>query len=157
MRVGIGYDMHRLAPGRKLMLGGIAIPGSPGLLGHSDGDVLLHAIADALLGAMGAPDLGELFPDTDERFKHAESRRFIEAIGERLTQGGFRIENVDAVLIAEAPKLLPHKRAIINNIQLLLKLQAHQVNVKAKTNEGLDAVGRQEAIAAYAVVLIDAP
>ena len=157
MRVGIGYDIHRVDPSRKLMLGGVEIPGGPGLLGHSDGDVLLHAIADALLGAMGEADLGELFPSADERYKNYESRRFIEDIYARLVQAGFRIVNVDAIVIAEAPTLLPHKRAMIDNIQLLLRLQARQVHVKAKTNDGLDAVGRKEAIAAYAVALIDAP
>ena len=157
MRVGIGYDIHRFDPKRKLILGGVEIPGGPGLAGHSDADALLHAIADALLGAMGEPDLGELFPDDDPRYKNADSRQLLEAVHERLVQKGFRIINVDAVIIAQTPKLAAHKIAIIANIQRLLRLQEHEVNVKAKTAEGLDAIGQSQAIAVHAVALIDAP
>ena len=157
MRVGIGYDIHRVDPKRPLKLGGVEIPGGPGLAGHSDADVLLHAIADALLGAMGEADLGTLFPDTDDKYRDADSRALLEAVHERLVQQGYKILNVDAVVIAERPKLAGHKAAIIASIQRLLRLQARQVNVKAKTAEGLDAVGRQQAIAVHAVALIDAP
>ena len=157
MRVGIGYDVHRFDAKRKLKLGGIEIPGSPGLAGHSDADVLLHAIADALLGAMGEPDLGTLFPDTDPQYRGADSRALLEKVQERLVQQGYKIVNVDTVIVAETPKLAEHKPAIVASIQRLLRLQDRQVNVKAKTAEGLDAIGQKKAIAVHAVVLIDAP
>lgn len=157
MRIGIGYDVHRVDPARTLNLGGVEIPGSPGLAGHSDADALLHAISDALLGAMGEPDLGELFPDTDPQYRDADSQRLLEMIHARLVQAGYRIVNIDAVVMAEAPKLAPHKTAIVNNIQRLLRLQARQVNVKAKTAEGLGAIGHNQAIAAYAVALLESP
>ncbi len=156
MRVGIGYDIHRFDPQRKLILGGVEIPGAPGLAGHSDADVLLHAIADALLGALGEPDLGELFPNTDTRYKDCSSHVFLDDIHTRLTQQGYHIVNVDTTLIAETPKLAPYKSAMIANIQRLLKLQARQVNVKATTAEGLGAVGHAQGIAAHAVALIHA-
>lgn len=157
MRVGIGYDIHRVDPQRKLMLGGVEISGSPGLAGHSDADVLLHAVADALLGAMGEPDLGELFPSTDERYRNCDSGALLDQVHERLVQQGYRIANIDAVIIAQSPQLSPHKRTILANVQRLLRLQERQVNLKAKTAEGLDAVGHGQAIAAYAVALLEAP
>ena len=157
MRVGIGYDIHRFDQERKLILGGIEIPGGPGLAGHSDADAVLHAIADALLGAMGGPDLGELFPDDDPRYRDYDSARLLDEVHARLVQQGYRIVNVDAVILAQAPKLAPHKQAMQQSIQRVLRLQDRQVNLKAKTAEGLDAVGRNEAIAVHAVVLIDSP
>lgn len=156
MRVGIGYDIHRTDADRKLMLGGVEIPGAPGLVGHSDADVLLHAISDALLGAMGDPSLGELFPDTDPQYKDADSRKLLDAVHARLTQAGFRISNIDAVIIAQTPKLSPHKTAMTASIQRLLRLQDRQINLKAKTAEGLDALGHSQAIAVHAVALIEA-
>ncbi len=154
MRVGIGYDIHPLVEGRKLMLGGLHIPHAKGLQGHSDGDGLLHAITDALLGAAGLGDIGELFPDTDPDFKDADSGTLLKAAFEQVKRRGYEVENIDCNIIAQSPKLKPFKSQMEARIAGLLEIETRRVNVKAKTNEGLDAVGRKEAIATQAVVLL---
>ena len=152
MRVGIGYDIHRLKKGRKLVLGGVVIPYPQGLWGHSDGDVLIHAVVDALLGAAGLGDIGGHFSDKDAKYKNADSRLFLRAVREMLRKKKLKIVNVDAVLIAEAPKLFATKAEMGANLARELGIKSSQVNVKAKTNEGLGALGRKEAIACQAVV-----
>lgn len=153
-RVGIGYDIHRLVEGRRLLLGGIEIPYVKGLLGHSDGDVLLHAVCDAVLGALGLGDVGEHFPDTDQCYRGISSRELLKKVSALLKDNGFRVNQLDSVIIAEEPNLLPFKKQIREDIALVLEMSAKDVNIKAKTNEGLDAIGRKEAIAAYAVAII---
>ncbi len=153
-RIGIGYDIHRLVDGRKLVLGGVEMPFEKGLLGHSDSDVLTHAICDALLGAAGLGDIGTHFPDSDPRWAGASSLEFLARVVELVTQKGYRIANVDATVMAERPKLMPYVQAIREKLASVLQIDIDQVNVKAKTNEGLESVGRNEAMAAQAVVLI---
>jgi 2-C-methyl-D-erythritol 2,4-cyclodiphosphate synthase len=153
-RIGIGYDIHRLVEGRKLVLGGVEIPFEKGLLGHSDSDVLSHAICDALLGAAALGDIGAHFPDTDPRWAGASSLDFLAHAVELITDRGYSIANVDATVMAEHPKLRPHIQAIRERLASVLRVDVDQVNVKAKTNEGLESVGRNEAMAAQAVVLI---
>ena len=148
MAVGFGYDIHRLVPGRKLLLGGVEIPHPTGLLGHSDGDVLLHAVIDALLGAAGLGDIGRLFPDTDPAIKGISSARMIEKVM-GLLQGRWEVENVDVTVVAEAPKLAPHNEAIRARVSALVGCP--RISIKAKTNEGLGYIGAKEAIACYAV------
>lgn len=155
MRIGIGYDVHRLESGRKLILGGVDIPHSAGLLGHSDADVLAHAIGDALLGAAALGDLGHHFPDTDERYKDADSLDLLAQIGQLLQQEGYRIVNIDSTIAAQAPRLAPYIAKMRTNIAAALDLQAGQVSVKATTTEGLGFAGRQEGISAQAIVLIE--
>lgn len=155
MRAGIGYDIHRLAEGRRLVLGGVEIPSVVGLDGHSDADVLLHAIIDALLGAIGAPDVGEQFPSTDPAYANISSLTLLERVRALVTQRGFAVQNVDATIVAESPALSPFKAAMVSKIQSALQLQDGQVSVKAKTNEMLDGVGRREGIAAYAVAVVE--
>jgi 2-C-methyl-D-erythritol 2,4-cyclodiphosphate synthase len=154
-RVGIGYDIHRLVPSRPLMLGGVLIPCDQGLLGHSDGDALLHAIADALLGAAALGDIGRHFPDTDPAFAGADSAVLLTRVCELLARKGFEVVNVDANVIAEQPKLAPHIEKMRARIAEVVRLSLDAVSIKARTNEGLDAVGRGEAIAVHAVVLIE--
>ncbi len=153
-RVGLGYDLHRLVEGRPLMLGGLRIPYARGLLGHSDADVVLHALCDALLGALGQPDIGELFPDQDPRWQGTDSQRFVTEALRRVLAAGYEVGNVDLVIHAQEPKLGPYKAQIRESIAELLGLTADAVGVKATTNEGLDAIGRGEAIACWAAVLI---
>jgi len=153
-RIGIGYDIHRLVEGRKLVLGGVEIPFEKGLLGHSDSDVLTHAICDALLGAAALGDIGTHFPDSDPRWSEASSLKFLEHAVELVGKKGYRIANVDATVITERPKLLPHIQVMRDRLASVLGIDVDQVNVKAKTNEGLESVGRGEAIAAQAVVLL---
>ena len=155
MRIGIGYDIHRLKKGLKLRLGGVTVPHTHGLEGHSDGDALLHAIVDALLGAAGLGDIGGYFSDKDPRFKNVDSRFFLNAIREMLSKKKWEILNVDAVIIAEKPNLSAFKKAICRNIAGELGISASQVNVKAKTNEGLGPVGKGKAIACYAVAALE--
>lgn len=155
MRIGIGYDIHRLAEGRRLVLGGVEIPSIVGLDGHSDADALLHAIIDALLGAIGAPDVGEQFPSSDPAYANISSLALLERVRALVTQRGFTVQNVDATVVAETPQLSPFKAAMVAKIQSALQLKDGQVSVKAKTNEMLDAVGRREGIAAYAVALVE--
>jgi len=153
-RSGIGYDLHRLEPGRRLMIGGIEIPFDKGSVGHSDGDVLAHAICDALLGAAGLGDIGTHFPDSDPKWKGADSLGFLKRIHELFEKYGLHIFHIDAVVIAERPKLGPHFPAMREALANALSIDAEQINLKAKTNEGVDAIGRGEAIAAYAVATI---
>ncbi len=154
MRVGIGYDIHQLVAGRKLVLGGLTIPYDKGLAGHSDGDGLLHAITDALLGAAGMGDIGEMYPDTDPQHKDADSGTLLKATYEQVRRRGWEIENIDCNIIAQAPRLRKYKSQMEARVAGLLEIETRRVNVKAKTNEGLDAVGRKEAIATQAVVLL---
>jgi 2-C-methyl-D-erythritol 2,4-cyclodiphosphate synthase len=153
-RIGQGYDCHALVPGRKLVIGGVAIPHAAGLLGHSDADVLLHAVIDALLGAAGLGDIGRHFPDTDARFAGADSRDLLRETARRVAAAGYAVGNVDATIIAQAPKMAPHIEAMVANIARDLELDAGQVNIKAKTNERLGYLGRGEGIAAEAVALV---
>ena len=153
-RIGQGYDCHALVPGRPLIIGGVTIPHRVGLLGHSDADVLLHAITDALFGAAGLGDIGKHFPDTDPQFKGADSRRLLREAGRRVNEYGYSIGNIDATIIAQAPKMAPHLPGMIANIAEDLGLDPARVNLKAKTNERLGWEGREEGIAAQAVALL---
>jgi 2-C-methyl-D-erythritol 2,4-cyclodiphosphate synthase len=155
-RNGIGYDLHRLELGRKLILGGVEVPFERGPAGHSDGDVLAHAIGDALLGAAGLGDMGIHFPDTDPRWKGVKSLLFLEQIRERLDERSLHIVHVDAVVITEQPKLAPYFPAMREALAKSLAIRPEQINVKAKTNEGVDAIGRGEAIAAQAIATLEA-
>ena len=155
MRIGFGYDSHRFAEGRPLVLGGVDIPGAAGLAGHSDADVLLHAVIDALLGAAALGDIGSHFPDTDPKWKGADSAKLLEAVMEEVAAAGYRVVNVDATVICERPKLLPHVPAIRARIAELLRIAVSNVSVKGKTNEGMDAVGRGEGIAVHCVALLE--
>jgi 2-C-methyl-D-erythritol 2,4-cyclodiphosphate synthase len=155
LRIGQGYDIHALVPGRKLLIGGVDIAFDRGLLGHSDGDVLLHAICDALLGAAGLGDIGGRFPDTDERLRGADSGTLLAAIGGEVRSRGFAIVNIDTTIIAQAPRMAPHIPAMVDNVGRLLEIDASRVNIKAKTNERLGFLGRGEGIAALAIALID--
>lgn len=152
MRVGIGYDIHALKKGRRLVLGGVVVPHTMGLAGHSDADVVWHAIVDAILGAMGSGDIGELFPDQDPAYKDAESAIFVRRVLSRLKNRGLRIAHVDAVIQAEAPKLGPFKEKIKAAVARQLGLGLSSIGLKAKTNEGFGAVGRRQAIACQAIV-----
>jgi 2-C-methyl-D-erythritol 2,4-cyclodiphosphate synthase len=155
IRIGLGHDTHRLAPGRPLVIGGVTIPHDVGPVAHSDGDVLLHAITDALLGAAGSGDIGEWFPDNDPQYSGADSGVLLERVVSRLAEGGWSIVNLDCTVHAQRPKLSPFKPAIAERVASLLQIEARQVNVKAKTGEKVGPVGREEAIAADAVVLIE--
>lgn len=154
-RAGIGYDLHRLAEGRKLMIGGVDVPFGKGSVGHSDGDVLCHALCDALLGAAGLGDIGTHFPDTDPQWKGASSLLFLEHTRELLEQRRLRIANVDAVVICERPKLGPHFPAMRAEIARSLGITLDRVNLKAKTNEGTGEIGRGEAIAAQVIAMLE--
>lgn len=154
-RAGIGYDLHRLEAGRKLIVGGIEVPFDKGPAGHSDGDVLAHAITDALLGAAGLGDIGTHFPDTDPEWKGVSSLVFLEHVSTMLETNGLHIVHIDAVVICERPKLGPHFPAMREALAKSLGIRADQINLKAKTNEGVDAVGRGEAIAAQAIATIE--
>lgn len=151
-RVGVGYDIHRLVEGRPLILGGITIPHNKGLLGHSDGDALLHAIADAMLGSLALGDIGRHFPDTDPKFKDADSKKLLEAVLSLVKKNGFVPVNIDSNIIAEEPKLVPHISKMSECVASILKIPAGSVSVKARTNEGLDSIGRGEAMAVHVVV-----
>jgi 2-C-methyl-D-erythritol 2,4-cyclodiphosphate synthase len=153
-RIGEGWDLHTLVPGRKLVIGGVEIPFDRGLLGHSDADVLLHAITDALLGAAGLGDIGRHFPDTDERFRNADSVLLLTEAARRVREQGLQIGNVDSTVIAQAPKLAPYIEAMRARIAAALDLEPGRVNVKAKTSEKLGPVGQGQAIEARAVVLL---
>jgi 2-C-methyl-D-erythritol 2,4-cyclodiphosphate synthase len=153
-RVGQGYDCHALVPGRALIIGGVTIPHTTGLLGHSDADVLLHAVIDALIGAAALGDIGKHFPDTDLEFSGANSRVLLREAAKRVREAGYLIGNVDATIIAQAPKMAPHIGQMIAHIAADLEVERQQVNIKAKTNEKLGYLGREEGIAAEAVALI---
>ena len=153
-RIGQGYDCHALVEGRKLIIGGVTIPHTTGLLGHSDADVLLHAITDALFGAAGLGDIGRHFPDTAAEFAGADSRVLLREARKRVAEAGFAVGNVDATIIAQRPKMAPHISTMVANIAADLGIAVGQVNIKAKTNEKLGYLGREEGIAAEAVALI---
>lgn len=156
MRVGMGYDVHRLVEERRLILGGVEIPYEKGLLGHSDADVLLHAIMDAMLGAAALGDIGRHFPDTDPAYKGADSMVLLEACREKLRAAGYRVHNLDALICAQAPKMAPHTETMRANIARALALDVDAVNVKATTTERLGFVGDGSGISAYAVCLLEA-
>jgi 2-C-methyl-D-erythritol 2,4-cyclodiphosphate synthase len=153
-RVGIGHDVHRLVLGRKLMLGGIEVPHTHGLSGHSDADVVLHAICDAILGAAGLGDIGEHFPDTDAKYEGVSSSVFLKQVIQKAHDAGWAVENVDVMILAQEPKLQEFKPKMKYHIARQLNIDGPQVNIKAGTNEGLGYIGAQEGIAAYAVVLL---
>jgi len=157
MRVGQGFDVHRLVTGRRLVIGGVEIPFELGLAGHSDADVLLHAITDALLGASGLGDIGRHFPDSDPAYKDADSRTLLRAAAASVREAGFSVANVDATIIAQAPRMAPHLARMAENIAADLGIAPAQVNVKAKTAERLGFIGRGEGIAAEAVALLQGP
>jgi 2-C-methyl-D-erythritol 2,4-cyclodiphosphate synthase len=152
---GIGYDSHRLAPGRRLLLGGVEIPHERGLDGHSDADVLAHAVIDALLGAAGLGDIGEHFPDTDERFRDADSMQLLAIAVTSVIAENLQIVNVDCTIVMEAPKISPHRAAIRERLAATLRLETARVNVKASTGEGMGFVGRGEGVAALAVASLE--
>jgi 2-C-methyl-D-erythritol 2,4-cyclodiphosphate synthase len=154
VRIGQGFDVHALVPGRRLVLGGVSIEHGQGLLGHSDADVLLHAITDALLGAAGLGDIGRSYPDSDPRYRDADSRALLAEVAQRIQQEGWRVGNLDCVVIAEQPRIAPYIEAIRASIARLLDTEPARVNVKGKTTERLGFIGRGEAIAASAVVLL---
>ena len=156
MRVGIGHDTHRFAAGRPLLLGGVRVEHARGLDGHSDADIVLHAVTDALLGAAGLGDIGDAYPDTDPQWKGADSRLFLRETLTRLNRAGWRVVNLDVIIFAQEPKLGPVKAAIRANLAALVGLSPEAVNVKAKTGERVGHIGRAEAIACQAVVLIEA-
>ena len=157
MRIGMGYDVHRLVQDRKLIMGGVEIPYEKGLLGHSDADVLLHAIMDALLGAAALGDIGKHFPDTDPAYKGISSMKLLTHVGELLEENRFLIENIDATIIAQAPKMRPHIEQMRANIADALRIETEQVNVKATTEEGLGFTGAGEGISAQAICLLTSP
>ncbi|MGN0993710.1 MAG: 2-C-methyl-D-erythritol 2,4-cyclodiphosphate synthase [Butyricicoccus sp.] len=155
MRIGHGYDVHRLVEGRPCILGGVTIPYEKGLLGHSDADVLVHAIMDALLGAAALGDIGQLFPDSNPAYENADSLVLLEQVGIVLSQAGLRVSNIDATILAQAPKMAPHILQMRKNIASALSIDSGQVSVKATTEEGLGFTGSGEGIAAHAVCLIE--
>ncbi len=154
MRIGQGYDVHRLVTGRKLIIGGVDIPYGKGLLGHSDADVLVHAVMDALLGAAALGDIGEHFPDTDEKYRDISSIELLREVGELLAENGYIIENIDSTILAQKPKLLEYRRQMEKNIASALGIEPGQVSVKATTEEGLGFTGNEEGISAHAIALI---
>jgi 2-C-methyl-D-erythritol 2,4-cyclodiphosphate synthase len=155
MRIGQGSDVHALVEGRKLVIGGVTIPFGKGLAGHSDADVLVHAVCDALLGAAALGDIGRHFPDTDPKYRNADSRAFLREVAAKVSDAGFAIANLDATIHAEAPKMAPHIGAMVANLAADLGLPASRINVKAKTAERLGAIGRSEGIAAEAIALLE--
>lgn len=154
MRIGMGYDVHKLVPNRDLILGGVKIPHELGLLGHSDADVLLHSIMDALLGAAALGDIGKHFPDTDPAYKGADSVKLLEHVGRLIREAGYSIENIDATIIAQRPKMRPHIDTMRRNIKEALGIELDQINVKATTEEGLGFTGSEDGISAQAICLL---
>lgn len=155
MRIGIGYDIHKLVPGRKLIIGGVEIPYEKGLLGHTDADVLVHAVIDALLGAAGLGDIGQHFPDSDKKWKDANSFNLLEVIYIALKKKSYTISNIDSTIVAQEPKLGPHVESMKTYLCKTLEIKDSQINIKVKTNEGLDSIGQKNAICAYAVALLN--
>src|SRR5690242_21858305 len=155
MRVGIGYDIHPLGKGRKLILGGLDIPHTQGLIGHSDADALVHAVCDALLGAMGEGDLGRHYPSSDPKYKGISSLKLLEDVMGKLHAKGYRVGNIDTVIVAQAPRLGPHLPAMQKTMAEVANIDPDLINVKVKSGEGLDAVGREEGMVAHAVCLIE--
>lgn len=154
LRIGQGYDVHKLVEGRRLIIGGVDIPHEKGLLGHSDADVLIHAIMDALLGALGLGDIGSHFPDTKEEFKDMDSRVLLRRVNDLLKNSGYALNNMDAVIIAQSPKMAPHIEKMKENLASDLEIDPGLINIKASTTESLGFVGRKEGIQAQAIVLI---
>lgn len=154
MRIGMGYDVHRLVEERKLIMGGVEIPYEKGLLGHSDADVLLHAIIDSILGAAALGDIGKHFPDTDESFRGISSLMLLKEVGKLLRKNGYEIENIDSTIIAQKPKMAPHIQAMVKNIAEALNIDENRVNVKATTEEGLGFTGRCEGISSQSICLL---
>lgn len=154
MRVGIGFDVHRFQSGRKLVLGGVEIPHECGLAGHSDADVLVHALMDALLGALALGDIGEHFPDTDEQYRDISSTQLLQHVSQLIAQKGYQLHNADLMVLAEAPKLAPYKSDMINLLARILQVAVTDISIKATTMEGMGFVGRREGIAAQAVVTL---
>jgi 2-C-methyl-D-erythritol 2,4-cyclodiphosphate synthase len=154
MRIGIGYDSHRLVAGRRLIIGGVDIPHEKGLLGHSDADALLHAVCDAILGAIGAGDIGRHFPDTDPRYKDISSLKLLTDVRALAEEKGYRLNNIDATIVLEKPKLMGYIGLMVENISRVLDLPADRINIKAKTNEGMGFTGQGEGMAAFAVVTV---
>ena len=155
MRIGHGYDVHRLVEGRDLIVGGVKIPHTLGLLGHSDADVLLHAVSDALLGAAGLGDIGKHFPDTDPAYKGADSLKLLEIVAQKVAEKGYRVSNIDVTMIAQKPKLRPYIEAMERNIAAAVGVDADRVNVKATTEERLGFTGSEEGMACHAVCLLE--
>lgn len=154
MRIGMGYDVHKLVPKRKLILGGVDIPYELGLLGHSDADVLLHAIMDSLLGAASLGDIGKHFPDTDDRFKGISSIELLKEVGKLISEKGYKVENIDATIIAQKPKMAPHIPLMRENIASALNIDLEQINVKATTEEGLGFTGEGKGISSQSICLL---
>jgi 2-C-methyl-D-erythritol 2,4-cyclodiphosphate synthase len=154
MRIGMGYDVHKLVEGRKLIIGGVEIPHEKGLLGHSDADVLLHAVMDSLLGAAALGDIGKHFPDTDERYKGISSILLLKEVGKLVKEKNFEIENIDSTIIAQKPKMAPHITSMVKNIAEALEVSVDKVNVKATTEEGLGFTGRGEGISSQSICLL---
>lgn len=154
MRVGIGYDVHKLVDGRKLIIGGITIPFEKGLLGHSDADVLVHAIMDAMLGAAALGDIGKHFPDTDMKYKGVDSMELLKEVNEKILSKGYRVNNIDAVIIAQKPKMAPYIEQMVERISEVIGIEKQWINIKATTTEGLGFAGRGEGIAAQAIASI---
>ena len=155
MRVGFGYDSHRFAEGRRFILGGMEIPHDKGLRGHSDADVLVHAICDAIIGAVGEGDIGTHFPDTDPRYRDISSMILLRRVRDMAADKGYAVHNVDTTVLAERPKLMPHTRQMAVNIAKVLDIPEDRINIKAKTNEGMGFIGCGEGVAAYAVVTVE--
>ena len=155
MRIGHGYDVHRLVPDRDLIVGGVKIPHTLGLLGHSDADVLLHAVSDALLGAAGLGDIGKHFPDTDPQYKGADSLKLLQIVGEKIADAGYRVSNIDVTMIAQRPTLRPYIETMEQNIASALNIDVSRVNVKATTEERLGFTGNEEGMACHAVCLLE--
>lgn len=155
MRIGHGYDVHKLVQGRKCIIGGVDIPNNKGLLGHSDADVLLHAVSDAILGACAMGDIGHLFPDTDERWKGADSLELLKAVVQTVNAKGYNVINIDSTILAQTPKMAPHIPKMRKNIAAACNIDVNSVSVKATTEEGLGFTGRGEGIAAHAVCLVE--
>jgi 2-C-methyl-D-erythritol 2,4-cyclodiphosphate synthase len=155
LRIGLGYDLHRTIAGRPLVLANVTIPHTHGLDGHSDADVVIHALIDALTGAAGLPDVGQMFPNTDPKYKGIDSAKLLEGTMQEFAKTGYRIVNADIIVMAEKPKLSPHKPEMIKRLAELLKVREDQVNIKGKTGESMDAVGEEKAIACQCVVLLE--
>jgi 2-C-methyl-D-erythritol 2,4-cyclodiphosphate synthase len=155
MRIGIGYDIHRLVEERKLILAGVEIPYVKGLISYTDGDVVLHAIADAILGGLSMGDIGQHFPNTDPKLKELPSREIVKKVLEMASSKNYRINNVDTMIIAEEPKIYPYRDKMVETLSVMLNLSKDRINIKATTNEGVGSIGRGDAIAAYAVVTLE--
>ncbi|MEG0180993.1 MAG: 2-C-methyl-D-erythritol 2,4-cyclodiphosphate synthase [Peptostreptococcaceae bacterium] len=154
MRIGLGYDVHKLVEGRPLIIGGVNVPHEKGLLGHSDADVLIHAIMDGMLGALALGDIGKHFPDTDEKYKDADSMKLLECVGDLIKGKGYEINNIDSIIIAQSPKMAPHIENMRQNIANVLNTEVDNISVKATTEEGLGFTGKKEGIASQSVCLL---